>query len=75
MISRSIRQLMTSTIPRVQFAFSSHDEPPPTKLSKVKDIVYIITHSASTCILKTDTELSKKYPHLLDNRSLKPSSE
>ena len=38
MISRAIKQLLNNKAPAVRYAFSSHDEPPPSKLSKVKDV-------------------------------------
>lgn len=40
MISRTFKKLIQSTTTKNLFAFSSHDEPTPTKLTKVSEKVY-----------------------------------
>lgn len=40
MISRTFKKLIQSTTTKNLFAFSSHDEPTPTSLPKVSEIVY-----------------------------------
>lgn len=67
MLSRSIKNLIQLTVARNCFAFSTHDEPTPTKLGKVKDIVYEITEIGLISMSKTSMELLRPFLPLSEN--------
>jgi hypothetical protein len=48
MINRSIKNVIQMAVNGNRFAFSSHDEPVPTKLPKAQEILYLWVYSGST---------------------------
>lgn len=55
LISRTFKTLLSKATAAPTYAFSSHDEPPPTSLPKVSEVVYSPSNLASTCTSETNS--------------------
>jgi hypothetical protein len=75
MLSRTFRAVLQSTTRKTVFSFSSHDEPPPTSLPKVSEVVYDYLHIESIFLSETDMALWRGHKPSSGSRCLRLLSE